>query len=173
MIKQHIHLLCGIPGSGKSTFIHKQLESGKGIWISRDEVRKSLVGEDVTDREYFSRENQVFADFIMQINDAISLGYEHIYVDATHISPASRSKVLNKLYVNANSALILEVFMTPVEECIRRNSLREGFARVPDSAIIKMGRDFQHPTREEFAHRTYGFDRISINEHECKEGNSL
>ena len=173
MIKQHIHLLCGIPGSGKSTFVHKQLESGKGIWISRDNVRKALVGENVTDSQYFSQEKRVFADFVMQINDAISLGYEHIYVDATHISPASRAKVLNQLYVNENSALILEVFMTPAEECLRRNELRSGFARVPDSAILNMARDFQYPTREEFANRTYGFDRISINEHECKGGDSL
>lgn len=173
MIKQHVHLMVGIPGSGKSTFIQKQLKNDKSIWISRDEVRKSFVGEDVNEKEYFSRENEVFNQFILKINDAISLGYEHIYVDATHISPASRNKTLSRLYVEEDSALILEVFMTPAEECIRRNACRSGFARVPDSAITSMARGFKPPTRNEFANRTYGFARISINEHECKEGDSL
>ena len=175
MIKQHVHLMVGVPASGKSTWIHKQMgnNNNKSICISRDEVRKSMVGEDVSNANYFSRETEVFAEFAKQINDAISLGYEHIYIDATHISVASRTKILNRLYTNKNSALILEVFMTPVEECLRRNEARTGFARVPDSAIANMARDFKHPTREEFTTRTYGFDRISINEHECKGRDSL
>ena len=173
MVKQHVHLLCGIPGSGKSTWVNKQMKDDESIWISRDEVRKSMVGEDVSDAKYFSRETEVFAEFVKQVNDAISLDYEHIYVDATHINPASRNKLLNRLYTNENSALILEVFTTPIEECVRRNSLREGFARVPDSAIYRMAEGFKYPTREEFAYRNYGFERISINEHTCKEGNSL
>ena len=173
MIKQHIHLMCGIPGSGKSTWVAKYLQNDKSICISRDEVRKSFVGEDVSDNKYFSKEDAVFAEFAKQINDAISLGYEHIYIDATHISPASRSKILNQLYVNENSALILEVFTTPVEECLRRNANRTGFAKVPDSAIEKMARGFSYPTRGEFTNRTFGFERISINEHACKEGDSL
>jgi 2',3'-cyclic-nucleotide 3'-phosphodiesterase len=173
MINQYIHLMCGIPGSGKSTWIAKQMKNDKCIHISRDAVRKSMVGEDANDNQYFSKENAVFNEFVRQINDAISLGYEHIFIDATHINEASRSKILNQLYVNENSALILEVFTTPVEECQRRNANRTGFARVPESAIERMHRSFKYPTRGEFTYRTYGFERISINEHACKEGNSL
>lgn len=170
-IKQFIHLMCGVPGSGKSTWISRYLND-KSIWISRDEIRKSFVGENVNNANYFSHEDEVFSEFIKTINQAIADGYEHIYIDATHISVPSRAKVLNRIQVKEDTALILEVFETPLEECLKRNETRTGFARVPDSAIQSMWRGFQRPRLNEFEGK-YKFKRISICEHFCKEGNNL
>lgn len=170
-INQRIHLMVGCPGSGKSTYIAKHL-CDKSICISRDEVRKSFVGEDVNDNNYFSREDEVFDKFIELINQAINNGYEHIYIDATHISEPSRAKVLKRIKVKDDTALVLEVFNTPLEVCLERNAKRTGFARVPDSAINNMWRGFRFPRLNEFNGK-YGFKQVSINEHSCKEGDSL
>lgn len=55
-----IYLLCGIPGSGKSTWAKNHLDDNS-IWISRDLIRFSMVSEE---EEYFSKEKEVFKEFI-------------------------------------------------------------------------------------------------------------
>ena len=60
-----LYLMCGIPGSGKSTWI-KQNKIESDAVISRDVVRFSLVKEH---EEYFSKETEVFYTFIDQINE--------------------------------------------------------------------------------------------------------
>ena len=66
MIKK-IYLLCGCPGSGKSTYAKAHIDD-KTAWISRDKVRFSMVSED---EEYFSKEKEVFNTFIKEIKKAI------------------------------------------------------------------------------------------------------
>ena len=56
MKQKKVWILCGIPGSGKSTWIRKQIAENGGVHCSRDEIRFSLLkdGED-----YFAHENEV------------------------------------------------------------------------------------------------------------------
>ena len=141
----NLHLLCGIPASGKSTWAMKDATARlyeTCIIISRDSIRKSLIGEG----NYFSKEKEVFNKFIDSINSAISEEIEHIYIDATHVSPQSRNKVLSKLKTDGKDiALFVEIFEVDKEIAITRNQKREGFARVPDEAIIKMSENWVTP----------------------------
>ena len=57
-------MLCGCPGSGKSTWTQQYKENKKVVIISRDEIRFRLVSEK---EEYFSKETQVFNIFISEI----------------------------------------------------------------------------------------------------------
>lgn len=130
-----VWLMCGIPGSGKSTWIQKQMKTSPGAWCSRDNVRFSMVGED---EDYFARENEVFEAWIVEIQKAIEdKSVKNIYIDATHLNEKSRDKVLNRLNLE-NATLCAVNFTVPLEECIRRNDLREGRARVPRSVIRRM-----------------------------------
>ena len=127
--------MCGPSGSGKSTWIQKQMKTNPGAWCSRDNVRFSMVSED---EDYFSRENEVFDTWIFSIQAAIdNEAIENIYVDATHLNEKSRDKVLNRLNLE-NTTLCAVNFTVPLEECIRRNDLREGRAKVPRSVIRRM-----------------------------------
>lgn len=143
-----IHLMIGVPGSGKSTAIQTTKEKNS-IIISRDTVRKTILLENQCN-EYFKYENLVFAEFVRAINDAIkSNEYEHIYIDATHISPSSRTKILSRLRTPENITLNLEVIKCSLSKCLERNAKRTGFERVPDSAINNMYNSFSIPAEEE------------------------
>lgn len=143
-----VWLMCGIPGSGKSTWVKKRLVENGGIWISRDEVRFSMVKED---EDYFSKETEVFDKFISNICEALNSPLaENIYIDATHISDKARKKVLNRLPKDNIDEVIYVVFKVPYEVCIERNNKREGRERVPESAIRNMHMSFYYPDTEKY-----------------------
>ena len=135
MKRKKVWLMCGIPGSGKSTWVQEQRKTNPGAWCSRDNVRFSMVGED---EDYFARENEVFEAWLCSIQAAIANSeIENVYIDATNLNEKSRNKVLNRL--NLENAILYAVnFTVPLEECIRRNDLREGRAKVPRSVIRRM-----------------------------------
>ena len=150
MKQQKVFLLAGVPGSGKSTWIRQQIDIYGGTWCSRDAVRFSMVKED---EPYFSQEDRVFQSWIAQIQNAINRG-EDVYIDATHINANSRRKVLKRLKLNGAELIGVNV-MIPLNESIRRNNLREGREKVPESVITKMYYDFSPITMIE------GFDAIT------------
>ena len=159
-----LYLMVGIPGSGKSTWIANQvdvLEPWQYKVISRDEIRFAILKPD---EDYFSRENAVFAQFIKSINDALAAGVQYIFIDATHISKASRAKILSRLRVPAGTELVVEVFCTSLPACLRRNAQRTGRARVPDGAIKNMANSFEYPWPTEF--EKYNFSRIKTYRHD-------
>lgn len=166
---QEVRLMIGIPASGKSTWIEQEIqhleeEHKTTCVISRDYVRLSMLkpGED-----YFAHENDVFNEFIRQINEAMELGIDIVFIDATHINPASRNKVLSRLTPDSNTSLVLEIIPVSLSTAIERNAKREGLAKVPDSAIRSMYRGYIPPTRKEFInHHCYGFKDITMKYHE-------
>lgn len=166
---KEVKIMVGIPGSGKSTFAKQEaqffeMDGFHVAIISRDEVRKSFVG----DGEYFSRENEVFEEFIRQINECLELGIDYVFVDATHISQQSRAKLLGRLRPDESTRLTFEVCDCGIDTCITRNALRTGFAKVPESAIRKMARGYRPPTPAEFELYKYGFKDVKINHHEME-----
>ena len=111
------------------------MKTNPGAWCSRDIVRFSIIGED---EDYFAREDEVFETWIFSIQEAIANSeIENVYIDATHLNEKSRDKVLNRLNLE-NATLCAVNFTVPLEECIRRNDLREGRAKVPRSVIRRM-----------------------------------
>ena len=142
---KRIYLLCGIPGSGKSTWAKSQLDN-KSVWISRDLIRFSMVSEK---EEYFSKEKEVFKEFIKQINIAIrNNNIENIYIDATHINEVSRHKTLDKIAIKDADELNIVYFNTPLKTCILRNICRLGRECVPEKVIINMYKNFTHPEKD-------------------------
>lgn len=150
MIKKTVYLLSGPPASGKSTWVRSQLTKGSE-WISRDNVRFSIVKED---EEYFSHEDEVFDTFIAYINKALEDPDIHtIYIDATHLNKRARHKVLSRIRKRNISELNCVCFCVPPSVCQERNALREGRARVPAAAIENMFKSYTYPEiDEDFAH---------------------
>ena len=150
MIKKTVYLLSGPPASGKSTWVRSRLTKGSE-WISRDNVRFSIVKED---EEYFSHEDEVFDTFIAYINQSLKDPDIHtIYIDATHLNKRARHKVLSRIRKRNISELNCVCFCVPPNVCQERNALREGRARVPAVAIENMFKSYTYPEIDEgFAH---------------------
>ena len=139
-----LYILCGIPGSGKSTWARKQVEdygTDKLAWISRDKIRFNLVKPD---EEYFSRENEVISIFVDEIQKAIDNGTPFVLADATHLNRKNRLQLLNQLVLN-NTSVRYVYFDVPLSVALERNSKRQGRERVPDSVIEKMYYSFSKP----------------------------
>lgn len=146
-----LRVMIGLPGSGKSTYIKKEtarlMEEQRNVAvISRDAIRFNMLNEN---DEYFAHERKVFNEFVHQINECLALGIDIVYVDATHLSVASRNKLIASLKPDPATHLVWEYMDTPLEECLRRNEQREGRALVPEKVIRNMAETLSYPQEGE------------------------
>lgn len=154
MKRKNLYLMCGIPGSGKSTFCNAFVQNNDKIeYISRDKIRFNYLGRGDA---YFSREDEVFTDFVSAISDAIDNDLiDEIYVDATHLNEKSRNKVLRFLDLDCVNIIPVN-FLIDLDLALKRNDLREGRECVPRSSLIRMYNSFRPATHQE----KYSYDKI-------------
>lgn len=146
-MKQHIlYLMCGCPGSGKSTWAAKNVGPGDVI-ISRDQIRFDMLNDG---EAYFCKENAVFKEFVRMIQDNLNNDrVRNVFCDATHITKASRDKLLNALDLSNVEQVIVIVVRPSLTETLRRNDERDGLARVPRSVVRRMWMQFERPEEDE------------------------
>lgn len=143
--------MCGLPGSGKSTWIKERIAKYGGVHVSRDAIRFEMLNEGDA---YFTNEKQVFNKFVRLANEAIANpNVTDIYIDATHLNKASRHKITSALRMTKYNKLYIAVYFDVSPEiCKARNAKRSGRALVPDSVIDNMSKNFTKPI--------YGFDEV-------------
>lgn len=148
----NLYILCGLPGCGKSTWAQNKLKENYDkpdpIWdyVSRDQVRFSIVKEE---EDYFSKEKQVFYEYIKRIVDSLENNYVlNTIADATHLNEVSRDKLINsikKMRPTLNFDIVMVYFDIPIEVCQFRNAKRTGRACVPENTINRMAATFEFP----------------------------
>lgn len=147
-----IYLMCGPAGGGKSTEVGvmASILRNEGLGykiISRDAIRFAMLKEG---EDYFKYENEVFEQFVAQINDALgSERYSYVFADATHLNEKSRNKTLDRLHLSEDTIIIPVSVRPPLERCIEQNDRRSGLAYVPETVIRRMYESYKAPTYQE------------------------
>lgn len=137
-------LLCGIPGSGKTTYAKKYIEEHEDtIHISSDEIRKELWGDEATQGD----NNEVFSLMQTRTIEALNNGYSVVY-DATNVTRKDRSYIISLCpkFVKIECHIV----WAPIETCIEKDSTRE--RTVGKEVIDRMLRRFQAPYYDEGIH---------------------
>ncbi len=135
-----IILTVGLPASGKSQASRELVTSDPNRWkrINRDDVRLMLHGpaHDYTSKSHEKAVTEVCNAFLLGMLEA---GFD-VVLDNTHLDARSRKAIHEIAEEHGECVVIEKVFEVPVEECLRRNALREGIARVPESVILSMAK---------------------------------
>ena len=147
-----LFLMMGTPGSGKSSFVSTHIrEDCNQAWVSRDAIRFNILKED---EPYFSKENEVFKNFIERIDFHLAAGHD-VFADATHLNKKSRAKTLRNLTIKPREVAVIWL-QTPLDECIRRNEERTGTrSYVPVSQLRRIANRLQVPTFDEDIDKIY------------------
>lgn len=146
MNRPKLILLCGIPGSGKTTYAKNYIEQNSNtIHLSSDAIRKELYG----DENIQGNPGEVFTLMQRRATEKLNNGYDVLY-DATNMTRKDRSGIIGVCpkFVKIECHII----WAPIEECIKRDAIRE--RTVGKEIINKMLKRFQAPY--------YGIDEVLI-----------
>ena len=133
-----IIILCGIPASGKTTYSQQLANQQKVKLYCFDEYKtkiRQLSGMTSHERMY-----QDIKSDLLQGHDVV--------LDDLHTRLEWRQSLLSAIQ-DIPCKKILIVMTTPLEECVRRNSQRQGQARLPDFVIYHLNQRYQLPSLEE------------------------
>ena len=143
-------LVCGLPGSGKSTYLSQFKHNFNCSVISRDEIRFSLLKEG---EAYFAHEEEVCKTLWNKINESLAAN-KNTYVDQTSLTPDSRSYLLKHITSHYDELIIIW-FNISVQTCLEHNENRRSTkAYVPRGVIRRMSYQMVPPYLDE------GFDKI-------------
>lgn len=138
-------VLVGLPGSGKTTWLRE-----RGVEaLSSDAVRGMLTGDE-TDQ---SLNRLVFRTLRSLARARKEAGAEVTYIDSTALTRWERRCWVRFAELNKCGVEVV-FFDVPVDECLRRNRLRERV--VPEEALKKMAQRMERPEVTE------GFERVAV-----------
>ena len=144
-----VYVMCGLPGSGKTTIARQIAADLDAVVISSDNIREELYGDESVQGNPSVVFDTLYSRAHAAIDDNLS-----VILDATNVKKRDRARVFKEFPDNEIAAFVIN---TPVEVCKQRNGERERV--VPECVIDRMAKSFEMPTREE------GF--VKIYQHIC------
>jgi len=134
-------VLQGLPASGKSTHAKELLafaEEGTALRINNDELSLMLHGRTFTPGD--PKASQLLGKIRAEIiRNAFRLGYQLVIVDNTNLGRRTLDS-LKSLAEKCDAEFELDnsFLAVPIEECLRRNAMREN--PVPEKVIWEMAK---------------------------------
>lgn len=143
---QILYVLCGIPGSGKTTLAHKLKEAYNANVHSYDDIPNS--------RGNLDKDGNIRKTWLTRMRKDLEEG-KNVICDSTNLTPDYRTELLKEFTDICTKKVIIFVDTKP-EECLLRNAGRTGVARVPDMDIRVASMIIKPPTYSE------GWDEIYV-----------
>ena len=148
-------VLCGLPGSGKSSYAQNILDNtymystgdAEVVVHSSDAIRGELFG----DPNFQGDNTKVFETMHKRVKEDLKAGKTVVY-DATNVTRKARRGAIN--LAGAEDTVECHIIWAERDECIRRDSLRQ--RKVGREVIDKMLHRWQSPWKDE------GFDKIEL-----------
>ena len=134
-----VYVMCGLPGSGKTTIARQIAADLDAVVISSDSIREELYGDESVQGNPSVVFDTLYSRAHAAIDDNLS-----VILDATNVKKRDRARVFKEFPDNEIAAFVIN---TPVEVCKQRNGERERV--VPEYVIDRMAKNFELPTREE------------------------
>ena len=141
-------MLCGLPGSSKSTWAEAHKDELNAIVHSSDSIREQLGN--VNDQ---SKNELVFKILHQRIKDDLS-AEKNVIMDCTSLSRKNRIHFIKNELRNIPCEKVCVLFATPYEMCCARNFARD--RQVPVEVLCRMYKNFETPTVYE------GFNDVQI-----------
>ncbi len=139
MKKQNeLKIVCGIPGSGKSTWIkdHKRV---KDIVISLDDIRKNIFGT-----QFFKPSEPWVIAIAKSMVMMLQNQNKDLIIDSTNYNSSMRKTWIN--LVHSGYKIILVHIDTPEDICLKRNKTRPKSDRVPYEVLNNFIHSFVPPS---------------------------
>jgi predicted kinase len=142
MKKLTVTLMCGVPGSGKSTWIKNNKKSNVDI-ISLDEIRRSVYGH-----QYHKDADVWVIAFAKSMAILLLKQNRSIIVDATNVIPFMRN-AWRDIADQYGAVTELVLFDIPLKVCKQRNAGRSKDQRVPNKVIERFAKLMTPPSKYE------------------------
>ena len=134
-------ILSGCPGAGKSTWGKKfSIDSGV-VYVSTDEIRKELSGDESNQ----SVSANAFAIARRRVSNALSIG-KSVMIDATNVNKKARKDWID-LGKTHNAYIVAVAFEVSKAELIKRDTNRE--RHVGEEIITRFFDKYERPSTEE------------------------
>lgn len=144
--KNTLIVLCGISGSGKSTFRDLLCESNHFAIVCPDFIRKELYGDESVQGDG----NKVFSKAFEDLNNFGACHFDCVF-DATNTTKKARKKVIEQ--GRKHFDFILCYYFAPdLTKSIENQKKRE--RQMPHDVLVRQVQQWQTPTLDE------GFDYV-------------
>lgn len=133
---KNLYIVCGIPGTGKSTYIQAMFPETKVV--SSDIIRRQYfqslrVAHDEESRE--KNNDLVFALYHTEIRSTLDYG-RSVVADATNLTVTSRAQL--RAIASSRDADAILILFTNVIQAMKRNRERDADSVVPEAVMTKM-----------------------------------
>ena len=138
-IMRNLFILRGAPASGKSTWIKEN--NLEPYTLSADNIRclyQSPITKETGEREISQNNDTAVWELLFELLERRMDKGELILIDATHYKSSLISRYKELVHKYRYRVNVVDFSNVPEEECLRRNSERNEYKKVPEEAISKM-----------------------------------
>jgi len=152
-MKNKIHILIGLPASGKSTYAREEMKFENKIIHCTDEIRESLFNYEFN---ALIRE-RVFRELIKRVKKSILEDrYSNIVIDTSFLnSLKDRIRFLEDLYIlikeyGIDLEITLYYFSSNIEQCLERNQRKPPKRRLNKEIINYLEAELEIPKQGDY-----------------------